>query len=322
MHQREEETSSPRPKGRIGLLDTLKGIGLIAMAHYHFTWDLEMFGYIEPGTATSGWWKIYARSIASTFLFLAGFSLYLAHRRGVNWQSFGRRLGLIGAAAFAITVATVIFIAGAPIFFGILHSIAASSLLGLIFVRSPAPLTLITAIAVILAPQYLTSEFFSHPAFYWLGLAPTPPRSNDYVPLMPWFGVFLLGMAASQISLPRGWLDKFRKPSSDKNIVALFGRHSLKFYLLHQPVLISLVYLFSLVAPPAPIDQVEGYKNSCQLSCVDQGNGVEMCERFCGCTLEFLQARNLFDPMLSQSLNDSQQSEISSIAQECSALSR
>jgi hypothetical protein len=82
-------------KGRIGALDTLRGIALIAMASYHFTWDLEMFGYLDPGTATQGWWRLYARAIASSFLFLAGFSLYLAHRRGVHWPSFGKRFAMV-----------------------------------------------------------------------------------------------------------------------------------------------------------------------------------------------------------------------------------
>ncbi|TGU11280.1 DUF1624 domain-containing protein, partial [bacterium M00.F.Ca.ET.156.01.1.1] len=73
-----------RRKGRIGGLDTLRGQALIAMASYHFTWNLEYFGYLEPGTATTGLWKLYARGIATSFLFLAGFSLFLAHGKGVN----------------------------------------------------------------------------------------------------------------------------------------------------------------------------------------------------------------------------------------------
>ena len=71
-----------RRKGRIGGLDTLRGLALIAMASYHFTWNLEYFGYLEPGTATTGLWKLYARGIATSFLFLAGFSLVFHQRQG------------------------------------------------------------------------------------------------------------------------------------------------------------------------------------------------------------------------------------------------
>ena len=302
---------------RIGLLDTLRGFALLAMAHYHFTWDLEMFGYLEPGTATSGWLKIYARAIAASFLFLAGFSLYLAHNRGIQWNGFGKRLGLIAAAAFAISVATVIAVPASPIFFGILHSIAACSLIGLMFLRVPALVTLIAAMAAFAAPHFLTSELFAHPIFYWLGLAPIAPRSNDYVPLLPWIGAFLMGMAACQFTLPRGWLEKIRGTSHPRNILALAGRHSLAFYLIHQPVLIALVYLFTLISPPPVPDPVEAYKVDCETSCKQSGNEEGLCGRFCGCTLELLQSRNLFDPMMSQSLNLQQQQAIGDVAQEC-----
>ncbi len=78
----ENEASARVP--RIGLLDTARGVALIAMATYHFTWDMEFMGYLAPGTAETGWLKIYARAIASTFLFLAGFSLVLASTPSIS----------------------------------------------------------------------------------------------------------------------------------------------------------------------------------------------------------------------------------------------
>ena len=39
---------------RIPLIDTLRGIALVAMASYHFTWDLEFFGYLEPRRRAAG----------------------------------------------------------------------------------------------------------------------------------------------------------------------------------------------------------------------------------------------------------------------------
>ena len=77
-----EATATVTKSGRIGFLDTWRGIALIAMASYHFTWDLAMFGYIPPETPTEGLWRLYARAIASSFLFLAGFSLFLGASKG------------------------------------------------------------------------------------------------------------------------------------------------------------------------------------------------------------------------------------------------
>src|SRR5690606_25902897 len=119
------------------------------MASYHFTWDLEFFGYLEPGTATQGWWRFYARAIASSFLFLAGVSLVLAHYPSIRWQAFWKRFAIVAGAAAAISIATLIAIPGEWIHFGILHGIAAGSLVGIAFLRLPPAITAATAVLIV-----------------------------------------------------------------------------------------------------------------------------------------------------------------------------
>ncbi|NTA10159.1 heparan-alpha-glucosaminide N-acetyltransferase [Agrobacterium tumefaciens] len=315
----ETETAAidTRRKGRMGGLDTLRGLALIAMASYHFTWNLEYFGYLEPGTATTGLWKLYARAIASSFLFLAGFSLFLAHGKAINWPSFSKRFAMVAGSALLITIATYVAFPDSFIFFGILHNIAAASLVGLLFLRAPPLVTLLFAALAFALPQYVQSDFFNSKWLAWVGFSTMPPRSNDYVPLLPWLAPFLAGLAVSQFVTPRSWLDRFRNPSSPRNLIATAGRHSLAFYLIHQPALIGLVYAVSLVAPPPPVDQVELYKSSCEKSCVQQANGQELCQRFCGCTLEKLQAESLFDIMMEGKLSAEQQTKVSDVAQQC-----
>src|SRR5690606_4647047 len=127
------ETSPPRR--RIELVDCARGLALVAMAIYHFTWDLDFFGYIEPGSSVVGGWRIFARSIAISFLFIVGFSLFLANGTGFRRGPFFKRLALIVAAALAITAVTMLATPEAFIFFGILHHIALASVLGLAFLR-------------------------------------------------------------------------------------------------------------------------------------------------------------------------------------------
>ncbi|WP_368669775.1 DUF1624 domain-containing protein [Agrobacterium sp. a22-2] len=310
------------PTPRIGLLDAARGAALIAMASYHFTWDLEFFGYIEPGTATHGWWKLYARLIAGTFLFLAGASLALAHEPAIRWRPFAKRFAIVAGAAAAITVATAIAMPQGMIFFGILHCIALTSLLALPFLRLPIVFALLAAGVSIALPIYLRSPVFDAPWFWWLGLSESLPRSNDYVPLLPWFAPVLLGLAAMRCARRFGWLEALAALPKGPGLLRLAGRHSLLVYLLHQPVLITLVYLASMAAPPPQPDPVEGYMSSCEASCVAQGSEAAVCTRFCSCTLTELQQTQLLEPLQSGAIQADQDERILKIARECTVASQ
>ena len=102
---RTDTPAAPQP-GRIAVIDVARGVALLAMASYHFTWDLEFFGYADAGLTAVGGWKTYARCIATSFLFLVVVSLYLAHGRGIRWNGFWKRLAMVAAAAAAISFVT------------------------------------------------------------------------------------------------------------------------------------------------------------------------------------------------------------------------
>lgn len=325
------ETTSDAPKRpRILLIDTLRGLALIAMASYHFTWDLGFFGYIDPETATQGAWKLYARCIASSFLFLAGFSLVLAHLSAIRWQSFAKRFGMVAGAALVISLGTFFAMPDEWIHFGILHNIALSGLIGLAFLRLPAAVTALIAIGIAAAgyingyvyPGLVSSEFFDPRFLNWTGFATTPPRSNDFVPLFPWIAAPLLGIALGKLAVTRGWLARLAAVQTRPNILGRAGQHSLAFYLIHQPVLIGLVYLFSLVHPaPAP-DPMTSYTRSCESGCSAQGEDAGMCQRFCACTGERLQQQSLLVPMNTGQINPQTDERVQSLAQECSIIAR
>ncbi len=308
-------------KPRIGLLDTARGVALLAMATYHFSWDLEFFGYLDAGTTTQGLWKLYARAIASSFLFVAGFSLVLGNSPHIRWRSFSKRLAMIVAAAAAITVGTAIAVPNGMIFFGILHSIATASVMGLAFLRLPAIVAIAAAIAAILAPLYLRSPFFDEPLLWWTGLAETVPRSNDFVPILPWIAPFLLGLAAAQIAMARGWLGSLAALGTGDSLLAKAGRHSLIVYLVHQPILIAIVYGLTFVYPPPVADPVASYLGNCQRACSQQEDAA-FCTRFCGCTLDRLNEQNLFTSLQNGTIAPDKDERIQRIALECSAVSR
>ena len=306
---------------RIGVLDTLRGIALIAMASYHFGWDLEFFGYLDPGAASHGLMRIYARGIASSFLLLVGVSLVLAHYPSIRWRSFWRRLATVVVAAVAITIATWFFTPDAFIFFGILHCIAAASLVGLAFLRLPWIVTLVVGAAAILLPFYVRSPVFDVPYLKWVGLSTVLTRSNDYVPMLPWAGVVLVGIACGRAMLALGLQHRLANVPAGPRILRFVGRHSLAFYLLHQPVLIALVYAMSMAVPPAARDPQQDYLASCHASCVQQGNDATLCTQFCACTLDRLQNEKLFAPLQSGAIQAGQNADITRIAKECTASS-
>ncbi|MFC3207490.1 heparan-alpha-glucosaminide N-acetyltransferase [Aquamicrobium soli] len=274
---------------RIIAIDVARGLALLAMASYHFTWDLGFFGYTDPSLTAFGGWKLYARCIASTFLFLVGVSLVLAHGRGIRWRGFWRRLAMVGGAALAITAVTLVAIPDEFIFFGILHEITVASLLGLLFVRLPGLLTLLVAALVIAAPFFLSFGLFDHPLLWWVGLSTVIPRSNDYVPIFPWFGAVLAGIGATRLAVTSGllaWLGTFPANRFVRPLVFI-GRHSLAFYLIHQPVLIACVWLFSQISPAPVQTNEQGFLHSCAASCEETRDSA-FCTAYCGCMLDAL----------------------------------
>jgi uncharacterized membrane protein len=234
---------------RIAGLDVARGLALIAMATYHFCWDLELFGYLAPGTVNGGILKLYARSIATSFLFLVGFSLVLATTNGIRWHAYFRRLAMIVGAAAIISVATWFATPNEWIFFGILHSIALFSIVGLIFVSLPWAIALLLASGALVLP-HLGLFAMQSPWLWFLGLYATPPNSSDFVPVFPWFAAGLAGIAAANALHYYGLIEKMAKWRADGPVAAkisFLGRHSLAFYLIHQPVLIGVIWMVTQI---------------------------------------------------------------------------
>jgi uncharacterized membrane protein len=226
---------------RLPLIDIARTLALLAMVVFHFTFDLELFGHLPPGTTMQGIWWWWARVTAGAFLFLVGISLWLAHGRGVRWPAFWRRWAMVAGAAVVVSLATWVAMGDAWVRFGILHCIAAASLIALPLLRTPAVVPLAAAVAVALAPRYGMSDLFNGDWLLWLGLANSRPFMVDHLPLLPWLAPVLLGVAAAKV-MP------WQALAIDTPALRMFGwpgRHSLAIYLVHQPVLIGLVWLIS-----------------------------------------------------------------------------
>ena len=230
---------------RIALLDFLRGVALVGMTVFHFVYDLEFFGLEDRGNHRRFHWWLLSTTVAGSFLFLSGTSLYLAHFDGIRWRRWGRRLAIIVLAAFAITLVTRFATPENYIFFGILHMIAFGNLVGLAFLRVPWWLAGAAAAAVLVIDASVAMEWLNAPGTRWLGLGSAAPLSSDYRPVFPWLAPVLLGFGAAGICHQRGWLQVLAMPGLEGGVgplVRFLGRNSLLYYLLHQPVLLALFW--------------------------------------------------------------------------------
>ena len=212
---------------RLPFLDAIRGLAVVAMVIYHFFWDLSVFGFIELDVGRE--WRGAAMAIAASFLGISGVAFTLAGRLKP------RRLAIIAGAAGLVSLGSWWFDPHAFIFFGILHCIALSSILALPFLQMPG-WSLGVAAALFFALGGWAHPLFDAWPLLWVGLSTQLPLTNDYIPIVPWFGFVLLGMWAGRVR-PAAW------PAWGPRPMVWLGRWSLLIYLVHQPILTGLLFL-------------------------------------------------------------------------------
>lgn len=317
-----EAEAEPTRSTRFAALDAARGAALAAMVVFHCAFDLDFLGLARLDVGGSAGWRWFARLIAGSFLAVSGLSLVIAHRRAIRWDAYFRRLAILVGAAALVTLATWYWVPRQFIFFGILHSIAAASLIGLAFLKAPWPLTLIAALLALVAPSFVPSSAFDAPLLRWLGLGTILPATLDFEPIFPWLAPFLLGMAVSQLALPRsarsilaGW----RPPTSSGGALVWAGRHSLAIYLVHQPVMFGALSLVAqlLTAGTAVSDEDRPFLDACRTTCLSRGGTEAGCASYCGCTADELKRAGLWASVLADRLTPAERQRLTVAMQVC-----
>lgn len=225
-------------------IDVARGAAVVMMIAFHLFFDLNYFGIIANSFGSGFWWG-FARFIASTFIFLAGISVTISYARKGN--SFLRGAKIFGFGLL-ITLMTWLLLKNGTIYFGILHFIGISVMLSPLFMKFKK-INVLIGLAIIGIGIYLSGFVFNFPWLLWLGLAPSGIYMLDYFPIFPWFGLFLIGMYFGKRFYPKG-KRAFKIFDASKNLLVkpftFLGRNSLIIYLLHQPILIGILYLFML----------------------------------------------------------------------------
>ena len=227
---------------RFDRVDALRAGAVLWMAAFHFCYDLNYFRFIHQNFYTNPVWTVQRACIVSLFMFCVGLSQSIAHAQGQSWPRFWRRWAQIAGCAVLVTAGSWWMFPRSYISFGVLHCIALLVIVLRLSAGAGRVLWLLGLLAIAL-PLVVQHAWFDTRWTNWVGLVTHKPITEDYAPLLPWLGVAWFGLAAGQWVLAhrRAWITGALP--NPLHPLAVLGRWSLSFYMLHQPILIGLLYL-------------------------------------------------------------------------------
>lgn len=205
------------------------------MLAFHLLYDLHTYG---PSHLTAGippdFWNLAPIPIGSTFLFVVGLTMSLP----MDSHLLFRRLKRVFLSALLITVVTSVFTPRMPVYFGILHCIAASQVLVFYFRNSPrilGILGMITLVGGIILRQSSRWIFLSH------------LNMGDYYPLLPYCSATFFGCYMGHAAKSLFVVGDINNKKKTTRALMYLGQHSLIIYLLNQPLFLAILFIFGLM---------------------------------------------------------------------------
>jgi len=226
---------------RLPGLDVFRGLAILLMVIFHFSFDLNNFHIVDLDLKHGVFWHYFRYIIVSMFVFGAGISLQLANNNGIDLKKLKKRVLVLSLASAAVSIGSYTQFPDTWIYFGILHFFLFSSLVGLLFLKLPK-------VALFSATFILIGYNFSFLNMHWLYNVLQKPLSlpfyytEDLANVIPWFGVFLLGMSFSIYGYAERLfcLAFFNRNNLFNIVFSYMGKHSLIIYLFHQPLLFAI----------------------------------------------------------------------------------
>jgi uncharacterized membrane protein len=237
-----EAVTAPTPSARYDRLDALRAFAIVWMAAFHFCYDLNYFRFIQERFLSDPFWTVQRTCIVTLFMFCVGLSQAVAQAQRQTWPRFWRRWAQIAGCALLVSIGSWLMFGPRFIHFGVLHAIAVMLIVARLTAGAGFWLWPLGALAIAL-PHLVQHEAFNPMWANWTGLVTRRPATEDYAPLFPWLGVVWWGLAAGQWVLAKRphWLTgALWRPLHP---MAVLGRWSLSFYMLHQPVFIGLLWV-------------------------------------------------------------------------------
>lgn len=240
-------------KTRYTVLDALRGFALVNMILYHAMWDMQNIFHAHMPWFDSQGAYIWQQLICHTFILLSGFCWSMGSKK------LKRSLTVLGASVI-ITLVTAVFMPKSIILFGVLTLIGMAMLLMIPFEKLYKKINPFIGFGVFLLLFILTKNIsdgyigigdkvlieiphniYSNYFTSFLGFPFHGFYSSDYFPLIPWVFLFNCGYFIYYI---------FRRFNLLKHLSAFrikplefLGRHSLIFYMIHQPLVYGVLFL-------------------------------------------------------------------------------
>lgn len=230
MNESEKKSENVRYR----LVDHWRAVAIILMIFFHFSFDLNVFGYIKIDVQKDLFWWFLPRIIVFMFMMAVGVSLRIVHKDGFKPKKFWPRFIQISVFALIISATTYFMFPKNWVYFGTLHSISVCSFLALPFISRPKLAGVLGTL--IIMPSLVG---FDYPFYKMQHI------SMDYIPPLPWLGHVLIGIYCEF----RNW-DKFSYktlPAPTEKLLNFMGRHGLAIYVLHQPIMYGILYGFYLL---------------------------------------------------------------------------
>lgn len=241
---------------RCALLDTLRGLTVINMLLFHAIWDLVyIFGrdwHWYHGTGAYIW----QQCICWTFILLSGFCT------GMGKHTLRRGLVVFGLGAM-VSIVTAVFMPEDLIVFGVLTLIGSCMLLTALLKpclqKVPPVVGLAASFALFAFTKHINAGYvgifkyqlaqlpdwlYRNYATAYFGFPQPDFYSTDYFSLLPWLFLFLCGFFLYQLA-GKQILSVRWKGIAPLNFI---GRHALEIYVVHQPVIYGVLFLWNMVS--------------------------------------------------------------------------
>ncbi len=263
--ERKEGSDTATFVSRFWEFDVLRGIAIVLMVVYHcvfLVWMLAPTLANDSINPLSVGWLVVGRTASTLFLLLVGVSLVasfqkasgggvhdVAGRSILSWrQRVIQRSVQLFFLGIVLSVITTMFIPGYGIYFGILHLIAVACIVALPMVNRP--------LVALGATLFFIGGALWHPGLVYLaeripsfgivvGVPPTGFQSVDYWPVFPWLALVTFGVALGTL-LFRGTQRNYSWPAAQPFFcrpLSWLGERSLLVYLIHIPVISSVLFL-------------------------------------------------------------------------------